>query len=514
MCAASTADAKSFRWANNLDAATLDPYARNVVFDLLMQENSYEPLARRRPDLSLEPALATEWKLVDPTTWRFTLRQGVKFHDGTPFTADDVVFSYKRATGPGSVIGAWFSTVKDVVKVDDHTIDIQTRIPNPILPGDLAWWFIMSRGWAERNNVTRVVDPGRNEENFAVLHENGTGPFVVTSRRPDVETVWEPYAGWWDKPQHNITKATFNLLKDSNQRVSSLLAGSVDMIYQVPTQNVATIQRRSDLKILQAPETRTIFFGLDQASTELPGSNIKGKNPLRDLKVRQALMLAVDTDLIRDKIMRGFALPNALMVGPGITGWDAALNVRPKPDAAKAKALLAEAGYPSGFEIAMDCPNDRYVNDEAICQAVANMLAPIGIKVKVSSMPFTLYGTKIQPPAYGAASMAFVGWSPTAYDGLSPLVSIMMSRNPELRRGVLNFHNNTFPEIDRLGAAIAVEADTAKRTALLKEAFVHIRDNVLILPLHQQVVIWAAKANVSLEQRADNFFLMRHVMVK
>ena len=372
----------------------------------------------------------------------------------------------------------------------------------------------MSKGWVERNNATRIVDPGRNEENFAVLHENGTGPFVVTSRRPDVETTWEPYAGWWDKPQHNLDKVTFNLLKDANQRVSSLMSGAVDMVYAVPTQNVATIQRRNDLKVLQAPETRTIFFGLDQASAELPGSDVKGKNPLKDLKVRQALMYAVDVELIRDKIMRGFSLPNALMIGPGITGWDASLNVRPKPDAAKAKALLAEAGYPNGFEIAMECPNDRYVNDEAICQAVVNMLAPIGIKVKLTAMPFTLYGTKLQPPAYGAASLAFVGWAPTAYDGLSPLTAVMMTRNLQQRMGVLNFHNNSWPEVDRLGGAIAVETDPGKRNALLKEAFTYIRDNVLILPMHQQVVIWAAKSNVSLAQRADNFFLLRHVTVK
>ena len=307
---------------------------------------------------------------------------------------------------------------------------------------------------------------------------------------------------------------TFNLLKDPNARVSALRAGSVDMIYSVPTQHVDDLSTRKGLRVVQSPETRTIFLALDQGSDELVGSSVKGKNPFRDLRVRQALQFAIDREAIKTKIMRGFSLPNTLVVGPGINGYDAALNKPGKPDYAAAKKLLTDAGYPDGFEVAMECPNNRYVNDEQICVAVVGMLAQIGVKVKLTAMPMSLYGAKISPPGYGAASIAFVGWAPTTYDAHNTIFSLFMPRKADIRQGLFNYHNNNFPELERLGLTMGGETDLAKRNALIREGLVYIRDNVLALPLHQQVVLWATKDNVKLVQRADNYFPLRSVRVE
>jgi peptide/nickel transport system substrate-binding protein len=510
---APAAGAKTFKWANSLDTTSMDPYSRNVTFNFSFLSNGYEGLTRRTKDLKLEASLATEWKAIDPTTWRYTLRRGVKFHDGSPFSADDVVFSYKRATGPGTNMMGYFATVADVVKVDDYTVDIKTKAPDPILPNQLNYWFIMSKAWAERNGVTRIADLSKNEENFAVLNANGTGPFIVKSRTPDVETKWEANKGWWDKPTHNLTEVTFQRLQAANTRVAALLSGSVDMIYDVPTQNVDQLTKTKGLKVVQVPEARTMYLDLDQAKDELVGSNVKGKNPFKDIRVRRAVWHAIDTEAIKAKIMRGLAVPNALLVGPGLDGFDPKLNVRPKHDTAEAKKLLAEAGYPSGFEFNMECPNDRWVNDGQICQAVVGMLAQVGIKVNLTNMPFSQYVAKISPPNYGVASLALVGWAPNTLDAHNAIFNLAMSRRNGA--GAFNVHNNPAPpEVDALGVAIAAELDPAKRTKLMQDALTIIRDQVVKIPIHQQVVLWAHKDSVSLYQSMENFFQFRHVSVK
>ena len=511
---APAAGAKTFKWSNNLDTTSMDPYSRNVTFNFAFTGNSYEGLTRRSTDMKLEPALATEWKNLNPTTWRYTLRRGVKFHDGSPFSADDVVFSYKRATGPGNNMGGYFATVADVVKVDDYTVDIITKIPNPILPNDINFWYMMSKAWAERNGVTRVADLSKNEENFAVLNANGTGPFIIKSRTPDVETKWEANKGWWDKPTHNLTEVTFQRLQAANTRVAALLSGSVDMIYDVPTQNTEQLSKTKGIKIHQAAETRTIYFDLDQSRDELVGSNVKGKNPFKDIRVRKAIWMAIDAEAIKTKVMRGLSAPNALLVGPMVAGYDKSLDVRPKYDPAEAKKMLAEAGYPNGFEFQMECPNDRYVNDGAICQALVGMLAQIGLKANLAAMPFSQYVAKISPPNYGVASFAFVGWSVATIDAQNAIFNLGMTRNPAKGQGLFNVHNNSFPELDKIGEAVAGELDPAKRTKLMNDALAYIRDNVVKLPLHQQVVVWAAKDSVELYQSPENFFPLHRVRVK
>jgi peptide/nickel transport system substrate-binding protein len=507
------ASAAVFRWANDGDVNSLDPYARSETFLLSFNANIYEPLVRRDRDLKLEPALATEWSQTAPDVWRFKLRQGVKFSDGTPFNADDVEFSYKRVLALHSDLKSYFSTVKEFRKVDDFTVEFVTSGPDPILPEELTTWTIMSKAWCIKNHAEEPADltkPG--EESYATRNAMGTGPFMLKERVPDVRTVLVPNPAWWDKPQHNITEAIFNRIQNDSTRVAALLSGEIDFIYTVPPQDVERIGNTQGLKIVKTPELRTVFLGMDQARDELQESNVKGKNPFKDVKVREAFYRAIDINAIKTKVMRGFAQPTAEMVGPGVNGFDPALNERPAYDPAKSKALLAEAGYPNGFELGMDCPNDRYVNDEAICQAVVAMLARVGVKVNLLAQTRVKYFAKIYPPDYNT-SFYMLGWTPATYDAHNAMIALMATRQPPAL-GNFNDGGFSYKEIDDNIHAIQIESDKEKRLKLISDVLKFVKDNYLYIPLHQQVVVWAARSNVEVAQPADNYFPLRYVTVK
>ncbi len=507
------ASAAVFRWANDGDVNSLDPYARQETFLLSFDANMYEPLARRDRQLKLEPALATEWSQPQPDVWRFKLREGVKFSDGTPFNADDVIFSYHRALEPTSNIRSVFTTVQDVRKIDDYTVEFVTKGPDPILPDEFTTWTIMSKAWCEKNHAEKPADLNKpSEEGFATRNAMGTGPFMVKERVPDVRTVLVPNPNWWDKPQHNITEAIFNRIQNDSTRVAALLSGEIDFIYTVPPQDVERIGNTSGLKILQTPELRTVFLGMDQARDELLESSVKGKNPFKDIKVREAFYRAIDINTIKTKVMRGFSAPTAEMIGPGVNGFDPALNERPSYDPAKSKELLKEAGYPDGFEVGMDCPNDRYVNDEAICQAVVAMLAKVGVKVNLLAQTRIKYFAKINPPDYNT-SFYMLGWTPATYDAHNTIVALEATRHPP---GIGDFNNGGFSykEIDDAMHAIQSETNKEKRQALISDELKFVKDNYLYIPLHQQVVVWAARSNVDVAQLADNYFPLRYVTVK
>jgi peptide/nickel transport system substrate-binding protein len=473
----------------------------------------YEPLVRRNKQLKLEPALATEWSQPQPDVWRFKLRQGVKFHDGTPFTADDVVFSFGRVRAPGSNLATVVATVKELKKVDDFTVDFVTNGPDPILPDEITGWYMMSRAWCEKNNAVKPADLTKNEESYATNHENGTGPFILKEREPDVKTVLVPNPNWWDKPEHNLDEVVFQRISNAATRVAALLSGEIDMVYTVPPQDTDRIAKTPGLRILQKPELRTIYLGFDQDRPELLESNVKGKNPYKDKRVRQAFYQAIDEEAIKTKVMRGFATPTALMVGPGVNGFDPTLNTRFPYDPAAAKKLLAEAGYPDGFETGMDCPTDRYVNDEAICQAVVAMLARVGIKVHLLAQTRAKYFAKILPPSYNT-SFYMLGWTPATYDAHNMLLNLVESRDPATHAGEMNIGGYSNPEVDALTKEIQVETDKEKRLAEIHDALRIMRDDVAYIPLHQQAVVWAVRDNVDLVLQADNYFQLRYVKLK
>ena len=509
---ATAATAATFRWANDGDANSMDPYTRNETFLLTFTQNIYDPLVRRNRELKVEPALATSWEQPDPLTWRFHLRPNVKFQGGEPFNADDVLFSYQRASGPGSQLNATFATVKEVKKVDDLTVDFITKAPNPIFVQEITTWVMMSKAWCEAHNATQPADLTKvKEENYATRNANGTGPFILGTREPDRRTTLRNNPAWWDKPEHNLTEVTFNVISSANTRVAALLSGDVDMIYTVPPQDMDRIGRTPGLKLAVGPELRTIFFGFDQARPELLKSDVKGKNPFQDVRVRRAFNMAVDAKAIQSRVMRSQSPPTGLMYGPGVNGYTAASDVRIPYDPDGAKKLLADAGYPNGFGVTLDCPNDRYINDEAICQAVTNMLARIGMKITLNAQTRLQYFAQISNPDY-RTSFYMLGWTPTTYDALNSLFNLAGSRNGV--RGVFNDGGWSNKEFDDTLDQIAVELDLEKRQQQIEHASKIIHDEAAFIPLHQQTVVWAYRSNVELQQLADNTFPLRYVTVK
>ena len=504
--------AAPFRWANDGDANSMDPYTRNETFLLGFMLNIYEPLVRRGRDLKVEPALAERWERPDSTTWRFHLRRGVRFQGGEPFTADDVVFSHQRAIGPNSNVNAKLATVAEVKKIDDHTVDFVTKVPNPIFTEEITDWAIMSKAWCEANGATQPTDLTKTrDENHATRNANGTGPFILQIREPDRRTTLRNNPDWWDKPEHNLTEVTFNVIGQAATRVAALLAGDVDMIYTVPPQDMERLSRTQGVKLLVAPELRTIHLGFDQSRPELLKSDVKGKNPFQDLRVRRAFNMAIDKDAIRARIMRGQSRPTGLLYGPGINGFTEASDTRYPYDPEGAKKLLAEAGYPQGFGVTLDCPNDRYVNDEAICQAVTAMLARIGVRVTLNAQTRLKYFAEILSPNFNT-TFYMLGWTPTTYDAHNALFNLAGTRTGT--RGVYNSGGYSNKSFDALVDQIAVETDLEKRQLGIEQASRILHDDAAFLPLHQQTVVWAAKSNIEIEAKPDNYFALRHVVVK
>jgi peptide/nickel transport system substrate-binding protein len=505
-----SANAQTFKFANQGDALSMDPHSLNESFQLSFTGNIYEPLIGRGKKLELEPALATGWKQTAPTVWRFNLRKGVAFHDGTPFTADDVIFSYNRAKGDGSDVKTFVGAIKEIRKLDDHTIDIVTNEPFPILPDVITNWFIMSKKWCEESRAVQPVDKRKGIENTASFKANGTGPFLLRSREPNVRTTLQRSARYWGAIEGNVQEVVFTPIGNAATRVAALLSGEIDMMEPVPVQDVARISASPNHKVLQAPELRTIFLGMDQSRNELLFSSVKGKNPFKDKKVRQAFYQAIDVNAIQKAVMRGASAPAGLMIAPGITGFPAELNKRLPHDPEAAKKLLAEAGYPQGFEVGMNCPNDRYVNDEEICKAVAAMLAKIGVKVNLTAETKGTYFTKILSRN---TSFYLLGWTPGSYDSHNPLFALMSTPGPG-GQGQFNLGSYSNAKVDDLTKAIATETDLKKRNAMIAEAMKIHQDDIGHIPLHQQALAWAMKKNVDVVQLADNSMFLKWVVLK
>ena len=508
--AAAGANAKTFRYADQGDALSMDPYMFNEAVQLNFTGNMYEGLVGRGRKLELTPELATSWKQTAPTVWRFNLRRNVAFHDGTPFTADDVLFSFDRARGEGSDVKTQVAEIQEIRKVDTHTVEIVTRQPFPILPEAITTWYIVSKTWCEKNGASRPVDVRKGTENYASAHANGTGPFMLKSREPGVRTVLVPNPKWWGKREHNVTEAVFTPIANAATRVAALISGEIDMMQPVPLQDIERIEGNPELKVMRGMEARTIFLGMDQKRDELLYSSVKGKNPFKDKRVRQAFYQAIDIEAIKSRIMRNTSTPTALMVAPMVNGFVPALNKRLPYDPDGAKKLLAAAGYADGFEVGMNCPNDRYVNDAEICQAVAAMLARIGIKVNLMAETKAIFFPKV---LRRDTSFYMLGWTPVTLDSHNALFALMATPG-EGAQGQFNLGAYSNPRLDELTTKIASENDRAKRDAMIAEAFKIHADDIGHLPLHQQPLVWGMKKTVELVMLATNFNYLKWVVVK
>jgi len=505
--------AETFRWAFQGDVTTLDPHGLFETMTLGFQGNIYDGLVDRDKDLNLTPGLATRWENVEPNRWRFNLRQGVKFHNGSDFNADDVVFSAERINTEGSDMKVIANLIESVEKVDDYTVDLVTPSPNPILPLQLEIFYIMDKEWSEEHNTTSATNvKGDDQGNYANLNANGTGPYMLKERQPDVKTVLVENPDWWGEKTGNVSEAVFTPISQDATRVAALIAGDVDMAYPIPVQDWDRLEQAEGARPLTGAEARTIFLGFDQARDELLYSNIKGKNPFQDVRVRQAFYQAIDIDAIHKKVMRGASRPAGLMVAPQINGWNEAVDQRLAYDPDAAKALLAEAGYPDGFEVTMDCPNDRYVNDERICQAAVSMLAKIGVKVDLLAQPKSKYFGKVLAQNDYDTSFYLLGWTPSTFDSHNPIAALMACREDGL--GAFNLGGYCNPRVHELTGLIQSETDPAKRQALIDEAFTIHRDEVGHIPLHQQPLSWGVRDNVEVAQRADNQFDLTYAVVK
>jgi len=508
-CALSPASGQTLRYANQGELKSLDPYTLNESTTHAHLGHVYEGLVERDKDLKIIPALAESWETPEPTRWRFHLRKGVKFHNGDPFTADDVVFSAERVRAPGSNLLNRLPADAKVVKIDDYTVDFILSSPNPILLGQWDVWYIMDKKWAEANNAVAPTPAAATTPSYASLHANGTGPFMIDSHQPGVKTVFKANPNYWQKPQHNLKEIVFTPIASAATRVAALLSGEVDVIEPVPIQDIQRVNASSNATVLAGPELRTIFIGMDQSRDELLFSNVKGKNPFKDIRVREAFYKAIDAELIKTRVMRGLSTPSALMVAPELYPLSKEFT-RPKSDLDGAKKLLTEAGYPNGFEVTMDCPNDRYVNDAEICQAVVGMLARIGVKVNLLAQPKAQYFAKVLKPGGYQTSFFLLGWTPATMDAQNVLHDILGCRDDpkDPNRGEANLGGYCNKQLDELTDQVLVESDETKRNLLIKQAFdISIKDWAYI-PLHQQALAWGVSKKVKLVQRADNQVLL------
>ena len=505
------AHAQTLRWSSQGDPQTMDPYSQNEQLTNVMNGQVYEFLVARDKKLEIVPGLATEWQQDGPLKWTFKLRKGVKFHDGKPFTADDVVFSVNRAKEKTSQIAAYANALGEPKKVDDYTVEFNLAQFDPVFLQHLNTVYIMSKAWCEEHKATKPLDFTNKEESYAARHANGTGPYMLSLREPDVKTVLKRNPSYWGKIEGNVQESVYTPIKNNQTRLAGLVSGELDFVLDPPSTDVERLRNTPNVKIIDGLENRIVFIGMDQGRDELLYSSVKGKNPFKDVRVRKALYQAIDIETIKSKLMNGQAVPTGAVVPSPLGDFnDPEVEKRLPFDVEASKKLLAEAGYPEGFEVTLDCPNNRYVNDERICQTLASMWAKVNVRVRVNAMPKTTYFPKLEKLD---TSMYMLGWGGSITDAETTFTPIYRNRGTG-GVGFYNYGNYKDDKLDALAAQSSTEADAAKRKALIKQVFMLHNEAVHHIPLHRQFIPWAARSNVNVVHRADNWLELQWVTVK
>ncbi|KMW58392.1 putative binding-protein-dependent transport protein (periplasmic) [Candidatus Rhodobacter oscarellae] len=488
--------AETLRWARQGDSLTLDPHAQNEGPTSALAHQIMETLVVRDMTGAMVPGLATEWgpSEENPNVWVFTLREGVTYHDGSTFDSEDAVFSIERAMTPDSGYKELLASVVAVRATGPYEVEIETNGPNPIMANNLTNLFMMDKGWAEANNTVKVQDYEGGEQTYASSNAMGTGPYKLVSREPDVKTVLTINENYWgmDEFPMEVTEIIYTPIQNKATRVAALLSGEVDFIQDVPVQDLARVSDAEGLEVRTAPQNRVIFFGLNQGDADLSNDSVDGTNPLADLRVRKAMSMAINRDAIKQVVMRGQSAPAGMIAPPFVNGWNDAMDSSSNTDLEQAKALMTEAGYADGFSITLDCPNDRYINDEAICQAAVGMLAQIGITVNLDAKPkaqhFPLIGN-LETDFY------MLGWGVPTYD--SEYIFNFLVHSKGEKYGSWNATRFSNPDLDVKIQALAAETDLPKRDAMINDIWKVVQDEQLYIPIHHQVLNWGMKSKVN-----------------
>jgi peptide/nickel transport system substrate-binding protein len=512
LATAGAAHAQVFRWASQGDPQTMDPHSQNESMTNMMNGQVYERLVMRDRKLTIVPALATEWQQTGPLTWVFKLRPGVKFHDGSPFTADDVVFSILRGKELTSQIAAYANAVGTPRAVDPLTVEFTLAQPNPIFLQHIDTLWIMSKSWSEKNKVLKPLDFKNKEESYASFNTNGTGPFVLASRAPGIKTTYKRNPNWWGKFDGNVQEIVYTPISNDATRLAALVSGEIDFVLDPAPRDIPRLRNTAGVKIVDGPENRVVFIGMDQARDKLLYGNVPGdKNPFKDVRVRKALYHAVDIETMKTKLMNNQSVPTGGVTPSPLGSFnDPQIETRLPFDLAKARALMAEAGFADGFEVTLDCPNNRYINDEEICIALAAMWSQLKVKVKVNAMPRATYFPKLEKLD---TSMYMLGWGGAITDAETTITPVLRNRG-EKGVGFYNYGNSRNDKFDALAAQTSVEPDAKKREETIKAALREYTSQAHVLPLHRQVIPWAARTNVEVSHRADNWLEVPWVTVK
>jgi peptide/nickel transport system substrate-binding protein len=502
---AAPVEARRLRWARSMDVSSLDPHAANIGPHILLAHQIYEPLIVRQLDGWMVPALATSWALTsDPKVWEFKLRPNVSFHDGARFSAEDVVFSIERARSETSDMKSLLSSVENVAKVDDLTVRIRTKGPDPLLPNNLTDIFILDREWCEKHGAMR---PSK-EDGFASANTNGTGPYMLVSRQPGMQTVLRRNERYWGRHEFalEISEIVYRPIPDNAARIAALQAGDVDFVQDVPVQDAERLHGAPKIRVNTGPENRSVFLGMDVGSRELRSSNVKGRNPFADRRVREAINVAINREVIRRVVMLGQSVPAGIIVPPFSHGYSKELDRLPHVDRQRARALLQESGYGDGFAVALHCTNDRYVNDEGLCHRLAEMLGEIGIRITVAAQPAVQHFPQVR-----RAELDFylLGWGVTTFDS-EYIFSLLYHTND----GALGGWNGTKfsdPAIDAEIRALRTEIDVGRRNASIAALWHKLKTETIYVPLHNQTITHAMRDDFNIPTDVSNQPKMKYV---
>jgi peptide/nickel transport system substrate-binding protein len=511
---APAANAATLRIASAFDPQTMDPHALALLYHSRVAYQVHESLVGRDEKFKLEPALALSWQMTSPTAWRFKLRPGVVFHDGSRFTADDAVFSIERALAPPSQRAFQLKGVKAVRKIDELTLEFQLETPDAVLPEKLQFVAIMSKAWAEKHGATKAQDFNGKQEMHTVRNANGTGPFRLERYEPDVRLVLKRHAGWWgwNDPAHarrngNVQEVQFLPIRSDATRLAALSSGEVDLVLDPPYQDIARLKSDSRMALAQTADIGQQYLAFDQARDELEFSDVKGRNPFKDLRVRRAVYHAINVPLIIDKVLRGQGVPTGAFLSPLVDGSPAELDVRLPFDPARARALLAEAGYPNGFAVTLDCVNVAW--RENACQAMAAMLTQVGIRTTLRSSTTSQFFPKL---SQGTASFVEYGWtaSPDAWNSLNGLFRTFDRSG----LGTFNAGRYSNPKLDALIDQIRVEPDLTRRRAMVATVLRLVAEELPYIPLYRRTITWAMAKKVAVVQWPNDTIELRWVKVR